>query len=268
MKNLPSCKKLNLGLSDGWLTIQLNSPENRNALSAEMARELESTLLSVRDDRTIRGITFRGAGGNFCAGGDIKAFMDALEPGSASFDAISDLNRKGGELFALVSSMPQVVLALIDGAAIAGGLGLACCADFIGVTRAAKFGLSETQLGITPAQIAPFVVSRIGLINAKRLMLTGARFDGREALTLGLADSFAEDAAGLDQFEQEIRASVKKCAPGANAITKEILAATQILPPDEMVAFAAHGFATCLMSAEGREGISAFIMKRKPAWAD
>lgn len=267
MTNLPDTQTLALDLDKGWLTIWFNTPENRNALSEQLAGELTQTLLAVRNDRSVRGITLRGKGGVFCAGGDIKGFMKGLSGGLTS-EGAAEMNRKGGEMFALVNTMPQVVIALVEGAAIAGGLGLVCCADIVALTREAKFSLTETQLGIAPAQIAPYVVQRIGLTAARRLMLTGARFDGAEAQRLGLADYVVGKASELDAAEADIRKSVMRCAPGANAVTKEIVLAAQRLDPETMMDFAADGFARCMMSDEGREGIAAFVEKRKPKWAE
>jgi isohexenylglutaconyl-CoA hydratase len=266
MTSLPETKALLLERDQGWLTIWFNTPENRNALSDELVGELMTTLSAIRDDRTVRGVTLRGKGGVFCAGGDLKGFMQSLS-GELTHEGAATMNRSGGELFARVNATPQVVVALIEGAAIAGGLGLACCADIIAVANDAKFSLTETQLGITPAQIAPYVVKRVGLNAARRLMLTGARFTGEDAARLGLADHVAADAAGLEEIEASIRKDVIRCAPGANAATKEILLATARLDPDAMMDFAAEKFADCMLSDEGREGIASFVEKRKPKWA-
>lgn len=264
---LPETKSLLLESDNGWLTIWFNTPENRNALSDDLARELTETLLAIRDDRTVRGVTLRGKGGVFCAGGDLKGFMKSLAGEFTHKDAAA-MNRKGGELFALINEAPQVVIVLVEGAAIAGGLGVVCCADVVALTKDAKFSLTETQLGVAPAQIAPYVVQRLGLPAARRLMLTGARFDGVEAGRIGLADFVAEDAEGLDKFEAGIRKSVMRCAPGANAATKEILLAAAQLDRDAMLDFAADRFAQCMTGDEGREGIASFVEKRKPNWAE
>ena len=253
--------------SDGWLTLWMNRPAVRNALGAEMVAAMRTALEAVRDDRTVRGITLRGKGGVFCAGGDLKNFRSNFQ-GGASHAEIAAANSSAGDFFTYLNTMPQVVVMLIEGAAIAGGLGMACTGDVVAVTADAKFAITETSLGIPPAQIAPFVVQRIGLTAARRLMLTGARFDGAEAGRLGLADFVAEDPAGLDAIEADIRKSVRRCAPGANAVTKEIVLKATRLPRNEMVAFAGERFADCMLGDEAREGIAAFLEKRKPFWAE
>lgn len=264
---LPITKTLDCALSDGWLTIAFNTPENRNALTDKRVGDLSRVFDAIEDDRAVRGVTLTGQGGVFCAGGDLKAFMAGLQ-GGASHESVADMNRGGGEIFQRVARLPQVVLALVDGAAIAGGLGLVCCADIVAVTKGAKFALTETQLGIIPAQIAPYVVGRIGLNAARRLMLTGARFDGQKALDIGLADYLANDAKGLADIQTHIASAVKSCAPGANAAIKDLLIKSTTLSAENFMALAADQFAHCLLSDEGREGISAFVAKRKPNWAE
>jgi isohexenylglutaconyl-CoA hydratase len=267
MTTLPKTKKIELALDQGWLTIALNTPENRNALSEELTAELVAALHAVRDDRTVRGITLRGRGRVFCAGGDLKGFKSGFHGEDSNHARVAASNRKGGEMFALMDSMPQVLLVLVHGAAIAGGLGMVCCGDVVAVTGDAKFSLTETQLGFPPAQIAPYVARRLGVSTARRLMLTGARFTGAHARDLGLADFVAEDEIGFDAIEAGIRRDVMRCAPGANAITKEILLAAPRLSADELMDIAADGFARCMLSDEGREGIASFVEKRKPSWA-
>ncbi|WP_306253929.1 enoyl-CoA hydratase/isomerase family protein [Parvularcula sp. IMCC14364] len=266
MTTLPDTEKLLLDLNKGWLTIWFNTPENRNALSSELSEELMTVLHMIRDDRSVRGITLRGKGGIFCAGGDLKSFGSALSGEFTHEDAVK-LNRGGGEMFQLVNTMPQVVIALVEGAAIAGGLGMLCCADIVAVTKDAKFSLTETQLGIAPAQIAPYVVQRTGLTTARRLMLTGARFTGSEAERYGLADFVADTAGQLDIIEEDIKANVIRCAPGANAATKELVLAAPHLDTNEMMNLAAERFADCMLSDEGREGIMSFVQKKTPSWA-
>jgi isohexenylglutaconyl-CoA hydratase len=140
--------------------------------------------------------------------------------------------------------------------------------DITIVTRDAKFRLSETSLGIPPAQIAPFVTERVGLTQARRLMLTGARFTGEDAVRFGIAHLLAEDAADLQAKCAEVLQQIALCAPQANAVTKAIVFETTRRPRAEALDFAARGFATCMLSEEGREGIAAFVEKRRPSWAD
>ena len=268
MINLPKTENILLEQDAGWLTIWFNRPDNRNALSKELTTELKEVLNAVRDKKNIRGITLRGKGGVFCAGGDLKGFKNNYQGGSQTVEDVAAASRQGGQMFDLINELPQVVLILVEGAAIAGGLGMVCCADAVAVTKDARFAMTETAIGIPPAQIAPFVAQRLGLRIARRLMVTASRFDGEEAYRLGLADYVVDDAAGLDQIEADMKKQVRRCAPGANAMTKAIVLATRHLNREQQLDFAAKGFAECMLSDEGREGVASFIEKRKPIWAD
>mgnify|MGYP003633031004 FL=1 len=266
INELPETTTIDQELDGGWLTLWFNTPENRNALSAALSAELTSVLEAVRPRRDIRGVTLRGRNGIFCSGGDLKSFRTDLQ-GQGSREAVVEASRQAGALFDAVNTLPQTVIVIVEGAAMAGGLGLVCCADLVIVTADARFALTETTLGIPPAQIARFVVQRLGLSTARRLMLTAARFKGSEAQTLGLADFLAPEASDIAPLEAAIREQVLRCAPQANAVTKALVLATPNTPPDEMTQLAAEGFADCMLGDEAREGIAAFIEKRKPVWA-
>ncbi|OUU39541.1 MAG: enoyl-CoA hydratase [Cellvibrionales bacterium TMED49] len=246
------------------LTIWLNRPEVKNALSIEMTNSLFGALKEVQDDRTIRTIVLRGKGGFFCAGADLKGFQSLAQKGSAN--EVAKGNRSFGFLMSQLNEQPQVVIILVEGAAIGGGLGLACVADVTLVMRDARFRLSETSLGIPPAQIAPFVTERVGLTQARRLMLTGARFRGDGAVSLGIAHDYATSVDELEAKCEAVLHQISVCAPGANAVTKSILFETLRKPRGEALDFAAEGFARCMLGQEGREGVSAFVEKRKPYW--
>lgn len=267
MSKLPKTTKIINEINDGWLTIWFNSPENRNALSETLTQDFTATLEAVKGDRSIRGITIRGKDGVFCAGGDLKSFNATQSNSKEAEDKFNKMNRSAGDLFDLVMAMPQVVIAYVEGAAIAGGLGLMCCADIIVVDKDAKFSLTETMIGIAPAQIAPIVVARTGMPIARRIMLTGARFTGEQTPQYNLSDYVVEGPEEFESVEASIKKGVLKCAPGAIGITKEILIATQHMDREEQKDFAAHKFTKCITSEEGIEGISSFVEKRKPNWS-
>ncbi|MEM7610740.1 MAG: enoyl-CoA hydratase-related protein [Pseudomonadota bacterium] len=251
----------------GWMTIWLNRPQSRNALSAAMISELADLLSRTADDASVRGITMRGRGSVFCAGGDLKGFGQDLSNDTSARAAIESSSQSAGHLFHQVDQMPQVVVMLVHGAAIAGGLGLMCAGDVVATTADARFSLTETQLGIVPAQIAPLVTRRIGAAPARRIMLTGAQFDGTTAHSLGLCDFAVDDSNGLDAIEATVRRDVLRCAPGAIAATKALLRDSRHMPQSDIVEHAAQVFAERLLSDEGREGIQSFLEKRKPGWS-
>ena len=268
MAALPDTTALILEPRGSVLTIWLNRPEVKNALSADMVAELSAVLDASRDDRSLRTIILRGRGGVFCAGGDIKGFKSGAQGGAPDRKEVARGNRTFGDLMIKLNEQPQAVIILVEGAAIGGGLGLACVGDVTIVTREARFRLSETSLGIPPAQIAPFVTERVGLTQARRLMMTGARFKGEEAVRYGSGHILAEDAADMEAKCAEVLAQIALCAPGANAVTKGIVFETTRRPRPDALDFASRGFADCMLSEEGREGVAAFVEKRKPHWAD
>jgi isohexenylglutaconyl-CoA hydratase len=267
MSQLPETTALILEPRGSVLTVWLNRPEAKNALSAEMVEELSAVLDATCDDRSLRTIILRGKGGFFCAGGDIKGFKSGLQGGEPDPEEVARGNRTFGDLMIKLNEQPQAVIILVEGAAIGGGLGLACVGDVTIVTRDARFRLSETSLGIPPAQIAPFVTERVGLTQARRLMLTGARFKGEEAVSYGIGHILADDAQDMEAKCEEVLGQIALCAPGANAVTKGIVFETTRVPRAEALDFASRGFASCMLSEEGREGVTAFVEKRQPKWA-
>ena len=266
MTNLPHTKNLILDLSNGWLTIWLNRPDNRNALSNEMIEDFNNVFKLVRDDRLVRGITFRGKEGVFCAGADLKEIKSKFDGKSKKEDVIR-FSVAAGNFFESINALPQVTVMVIEGAAMAGGLGLACSGDFIITHKDTRFSLTETMIGLTPAQISPFVIQRLGFAKGKQLMLSGTQINGEEAVTIGLADFAGNTDSELEELEQNIKTQVLKCAPGAVAETKRLIGLIANIPREEMVSKAGESFAERVLSDEGREGIASFLEKRKPGWS-
>jgi isohexenylglutaconyl-CoA hydratase len=264
MNSLPVCQTLLLEPHNGVLHITLNRPECRNAMSLQMIAELRAVLAAVRDDRGIRALVIGGAGGHFSAGADIKDMASARAQGASAY---RDLNRAFGALLQEVQHAPQVVITVLQGAVLGGGFGLACVSDVALADHQAQFGLPETSLGLLPAQIAPFVVQRIGLTQTRRLALTAARFDGIQARRMGLVHFVEHDAQALAERLDEVLAHVLCCAPGANAATKKLLLASAGQPSDELLDQAAGWFSEAVTGEEGIEGTMAFVQKRKPGWA-
>ena len=264
MSPLPDCQTLLLDLHSGVLHITLNRADCRNAMSLQMVAELRAVLAAVRDDRQVRALVLGGAGGHFCAGGDLKDMANARAQGA---DAYRELNRAFGALLEEAQHAPQVLICVLQGAVLGGGLGLACVSDIALADHQAQFGLPETSLGLLPAQIAPFVVRRIGLTQARRLALTAARFDGHEARRLGLVHFVEQDAQALAERLDAVLEHVLCCAPEANAATKALLLASTEQPLGPLLDQAAQWFSAAVTGAEGVEGTVAFIQKRKPGWA-
>lgn len=265
MANLPETQTLDLVCEGGWLTIWLNQPEKRNALTDELRDELIAVMASVRDRRDVRGITLRGRGGVFCAGGDMKQFRSDFQT-TATRDDIRVMSRQAAAIMDAIKDAPQVTVALVEGAAMAGGFGIMCCADVVIAERSAKFAMTETHIGLSPAQIAPFVIHRIGVARAMRLMVTGERHTGETALILGLVDFVGTDAAEIQAIEHGIRKQVLKGAPEAIADTKALIREIECLERADVIGVAADLFASQMQGEEAREGIASFFEKRTPKW--
>lgn len=268
MTALPKTNDLILERKGSVLTIWFNRPAAKNSLSGEMVDEIHAVLDAAAADKSLRTLIVRGKGDIFCAGGDIKGFKSGLQGGEPTEEEVAAGNRSFGDLMIKLNEQPQAVVMLVEGAAIGGGLGLCCVGDVTIVTRGAKFRLSETSLGIPPAQIAPFVTERVGLTQARRLMLTGARFQGEEAVQYGIGHILAQDTADMEAKCAQVLEQIALCAPGANAVTKSIVFEATRRPRPEALDFASRGFAACMLSEEGREGVAAFVEKRKPKWAN
>ncbi|NKF23548.1 enoyl-CoA hydratase/isomerase family protein [Solimonas marina] len=266
---LPACTTLELALDDGVLRVTLNRPDARNAMNLQMVEELCTLFAALQDDAALRGsvrvVVLRGAGGHFCAGADLKSLAGAAPADGG--DPLAALNRRFGTMLRAVEAAPAVVVAVCEGAVLGGGFGIACVADITLAASDARFGLPETTRGLPPAQIAPFVAARIGTSQARRLSLTGAQFDGLEALRLGVAHGAYASGVPLDAALGDSIAAILRCAPQANALTKRLLLNPDGLDLDAQLDDAAATFAQCARSSEAAEGIAAFMQKRAPAWA-
>lgn len=265
MADLPNTDNALIDLQDGVLHFTFNRPKARNAMSLGLLGDIQNTFEAIADDRSIRAVVLRGADGNFCAGGDIKDMANARQSMKTQHsDPVIDYSRAFGTMLRAVNKAPQAVIAVLEGAVLGGGFGLCCVSDVAIARPDAKFGLPETGLGLPPAQIAPFVVERIGITQARRLGVCGGRFGGDEALRLGLVH-FVSDKP--DDMVNDVINQVRRCAPNANAVTKQIMLSVARADLDDLLDDAARDFADCLRSDEGTEGTMAFIEKRKPFWA-
>jgi isohexenylglutaconyl-CoA hydratase len=268
MAELPQTSHIKLDLRGGVLHLWLNRPERRNALSAQMVDEIAATFAAIAADRSVRIVILRGAGGTFCAGGDIANMSVAqASPPPGAPDELRDNNRRFGAMLEAINAAPQVVIAAVEGYAMGGGFGIACVADLTLTTADARFALSEATIGVVAAAVSPFVVQRVGLAAARRLGVTAVRIDGTEAAVIGLAHVVVKDSAALDAAVREACDQVLKCAPQAIAVTKRLL--LRAGGSDGVAALlddAATSFAASVRGTEGREGTAAFVEKRKPSW--
>ena len=281
MIDLPVCTTLTLQRQGLALLVTLNRPRQRNAMTLAMVQELEAVFTAVDAEPAIRAVVLRGGGGHFCAGADIgdlaaargqASFAATLAASSAASQPVEDdpfyqLNRAFGRLLTRVDRAPAVVIAVLEGAVLGGGLGLACVSDLALCVPEARLGLPETGLGIPPAQIAPFVVKRIGLTAARRLALLALRFDGAEAVRLGIAHELVEPDQ-IDARLEAMLAQIRGRAPQANRVTKALLHQVSERPLEPLLDHAAAEFVRAVRGVEGQEGSLAFIQKRQPGWAE
>ena len=244
------------------LRVILNRPKLANAMNLVMVNELMAVMEKVEQEN-YRVLIISGGNGNFCAGGDIKDMQSA----GADKKALIELNRAFGHMITKANHLPCAVICALEGAVLGGGFGLACVSDLAIAVEQTQFGLPETSLGIIPAQIAPFVVQRIGLTQTRRLALFGNRIKAQEALNLGLIHQVVENN---DQLEDSVMQAIKlalKCAPQASQTTKALIHNVGEQDLDSLLDQAANNFADAVMG-EGREGGAAFMQKRSSAWAD
>lgn len=247
---------------DHALTITFNRPESRNAMNSKMVDELIALFEHLPQQPEIRAVVLRGAGGHFCAGGDIKDMAAAR----AETNGIFKLNRHYGHMLQIANRIPAVMICVLEGAVMGGGFGLACVSDVAIIGETAQFALPETSLGILPAQIAPFVVQRVGLTQTRRLALTGGKLTAHQAYEIGLGH-YLETGENIENRLHELLKQIKRCAPGANAKTKQLMFDTLTVPLDQLLDQAARDFANAVTGAEGIEGSTAFVQKRSPSWA-
>lgn len=265
---LPDCQELLLDVADGILTITLNRPRKRNAMNSRLVTEIMTVVESIQDESSIRAIVFRGAEGNFCSGGDISGMNLEQTDDDEAAKATWEFNRVFGRMVTTVNRAPQIIVAVLEGAVMGGGLGLACISDVAIADKKAMFAMPETGLGIIPAQIAPFVVARIGLTHARRLALLGDRVDGAEAVGLGIAHFLTHSKEELEAQLEKVTARIRSRAPNATAATKRLLFDVGVVEHEALLDAAADAFTAALRGEEGQEGTAAFVQKRKPYWAE
>jgi methylglutaconyl-CoA hydratase len=246
------------------LMVALNRPEVHNALTPTMIGELTAVFQSIPSREDVRVVVLTGNGRSFCAGADLAfmraaadyTFAENVQDGEAIFD-----------LMLMLDQCPKPVIGRVNGAAIGGGVGLVSCCDIVVAVERAQFGFSEARLGIVPAVISPFVLARIGAANGRELFLTGERFAAYRAQRIGLVNYVVAeedlDAAVDERIEQLLQA-----APGAQAAAKELIRQVSHQPKEAMRDYTANLIARLRDSDEGREGMSAFLQKRKPRWQE
>lgn len=246
----------------GVATLTLNRPEKHNTLSAQMISDLTAAAAALGADPAVRVVVLAAAGDSFCAGGDLTWMKAQIDGGEAA--------RRAGatalaQMLNALNTLPKPLIGRVHGAAYGGGLGMmSVCDSCIGVASA-RFGLTETKLGLIPATISPYVVARIGAAAARRHFLSAKLFDAAEAQRIGLLAHFV----AADDIDAALEAEVAPflaCAPGAVAASKALVA--RLTPPvDEGLIGATIDLLIARWEdPEAAEGIAAFLERRKPDW--
>ncbi|MFB6814180.1 enoyl-CoA hydratase family protein [Streptomyces sp. NPDC056347] len=232
----------------GVTTLALDSPANHNALSAELVDELTAALGACAADDTVRAVVLTHTGTTFCAGADLTA-----PPDPAAFVA----------LMRRIVALPKPVVARVTGHVRAGGLGLLAACDISAAGPGSSFALTESRLGLAPAVISLPLLPRTDPRAAARYYLTGERFDAAEAARIGLVTLAADD---VDQALAPVLDGLRRASPQGLAASKELVTATVLESFDQYAEDLIARSAALFASAEAREGMTAFLERREPAW--
>lgn len=250
--------------AQGVATLTMNRPELHNAFDDRLIADLTVALRRLDADKQVRVVLLAGSGRSFSAGADLN-WMRRMADYSRE-ENLSDATLLAG-LMQTLNALSKPTIALVQGAAYGGGVGLVACCDLAIATERATFCLSEVKLGLMPAVISPYVVAAMGPRVCRRYFLTAEPFNAGEALRLGLVHEVVEDDASLGVRGTELAGLLVKNGPGAMAAAKTLIAAVAgRFPDEELIADTAGRIADQRASAEGREGVSAFLEKRTPGW--
>lgn len=242
--------------------VWFNRPEVHNALSAELGTALAESLHALAHDDAARVVVLGGRGRSFCAGADIGAMKASA--GATFEENLAEAERLGGT-FAALGDFPKPVVARVHGGVYGGGVGFVCCCDIAVAADDAQFGFTEVRLGIIPGLISPYAIRRLGDRRARELMLTGERFGAARALEVGLVDHVVP-AAELDAKVEERVVQLLAGAPGAQRRMKRLLELWADVGWEEYRAALPRTLAEVRAGDEAKDGLAAFLEKRKPGW--
>ncbi len=252
---------LKLDIAGQVATLTLNRPEKRNAISTQMIQELLAALEEWERAAAVRVVIITGAGKAFCAGMDLEG-LQALA--GQSHENLED-SRHMARLFRRLYDFPKPLIAAVNGAAIAGGTGIATMCDFTLAVPDAKFGYTEVRIGFIPALVSVFLRRQVGEKRARDLLLTGRSFDAAEAHALGLVSEVVAAEKLLDRA-RELAATLLANSPTSLARTKALLSDCARADLDREIELAIAANAAIRSTADFREGLAAFLQKRAPEW--
>jgi len=255
-------KTITLSESDGIALLTLNRPDKRNAISYELIDDLQHALDAVRNSQS-QVLILTGAGKAFCSGMDLDNLKSLV--GRTAEQNLED-SRTMARLFRSIYDFPKPTIAAVNGPAIAGGTGIATICDFTLATPEAKFGYTEVRIGFVPAIVSNFLLRQVGEKHARDLLLTGRIFAADEALRLGLINEIVEpDRLLLRAYE--LAHGLMENSPASLRATKELLSQTVNEELDRRIEASIEENARIRETHDFREGITAFLEKRKPRWS-
>jgi len=248
--------------------LTLDRPERRNTLTHAMMLELEDAFACVRDERACRVLVLRGAGGHFCAGGDLGAMADMpAAPANGEEDPLVAPYRQFGDALRALNTLPQATIAIVEGSAVGGGFGMACCSDIVLLHESAGFGMPEPKAGFIPSQILPFVVRRIGEGPARDLAVTGRVIGAAEAHRLGVGRHLCANTAEINRTLKAVIDDVLRLEPEALAAVKRLVLGCATQDDRTVLDEAAKILVGLLRRPQATQGIEAFMAKTAPPWA-
>jgi isohexenylglutaconyl-CoA hydratase len=248
--------------------LTLNRPDRRNALTHAMMLELEDAFGKVRDDLACRVLVLRGAGGHFCAGGDLEAMADMPpKPTNGAVDPLVPAYRELGTALLTLNNLPQATIAIVEGSAVGGGFGMACCSDIVILHESARFGVPEPRWGFIPSQVLPFLVRRLGEGTARDLAVSGRIIDAAEAHRLGLGRHLCNNTADINRTLRALLDDVLKMEPQALATVKRLVLSAATTDDRALLDDAAESLVDLLRRPQTAEGIKAFKAKTDPPWS-
>lgn len=257
-----SYKTLQLAYSSGVATITLNRPEKRNAISYELIQDLLAAFAEVEKSSALV-LILTGAGKAFCSGMDLENLKALI--GRTPEQSLED-SKIMSRLFRTLYDFPKPTIAAVNGAAVAGGTGLATLCDFTLAAPEAKFGYTEVRIGFVPAIVSTFLLRQVGEKVARDLLLTGRLFDAEEARRIGLVNEIVPSDQLLKRAN-DLAAQIMENSPASLLYTKRLLSTAARAELDAQIDVAVRENAAIRSTADFREGISSFLEKRKPKWS-
>ena len=248
--------------AQGVATLTLNRPEKHNAMSAQMLLDLTQAAAHLGADPAIRAVVLTGAGKSFCAGGDLEWMRAQMDMDAETRNREA---RKLATMLNALNTLPKPLIGAIQGNAFGGGVGLACICDVSVVVAGAKFGFTETRLGLIPATIGPYVIARMGEARARRVFMSSRIFDAAEAVELGIASKVVAQADLNACVVSEVTPYFS-AAPGAVAASKALARELGAGIDDKAIDKSIKALAERWEDQEAAEGIDAFFDKRKASW--